>query len=193
MTKKTKERILEAAGKLMANRGFHAVSVKDIAEEANVSEMTVFRHFQTKLGILQSLIKVHSYIPYFEQFFSQALTANIVENLLQIANKYLDFMEKNKVIFLIAVQDRETIPELTEFISEDNTKQLQNLLSHYLQQKVEDGTLRLLDTQNAAIMFLTGLFGFFVSTTIAHNHFLHDQRQSFIHHHVELFLNGAKK
>ncbi|MEG0472368.1 MAG: helix-turn-helix domain-containing protein, partial [Solibacillus sp.] len=69
MTIKTRERILHAASTLMEARGYNQVPVKEIAELAGVSEMTIFRHFETKIGILEALIQHQSYVPYYEQFF----------------------------------------------------------------------------------------------------------------------------
>lgn len=44
----TRQDIFEASQRLFNRRGFEAVTVADIAREANVSEMTVFNHFPTK-------------------------------------------------------------------------------------------------------------------------------------------------
>ncbi|WP_131824686.1 TetR/AcrR family transcriptional regulator, partial [Bacillus paralicheniformis] len=48
----TNERIISAALDLMQKYGFKSVTVKDIALHSGVSEMTVYRHFNTKLGLL---------------------------------------------------------------------------------------------------------------------------------------------
>ena len=51
------------------------------------------------MGILQAVLDRHSYIPYFEQLFAQDLSGNLVNDLQQIANAYLAFMEKIKRYF----------------------------------------------------------------------------------------------
>lgn len=45
---KTREEIFAAAQRLFARRGFEEVKVADIAQAANVSEMTVYNYFPTK-------------------------------------------------------------------------------------------------------------------------------------------------
>lgn len=193
MTKKTRDKILDAALSLMAERGFSHVSVKEIALCAGVSEMTVFRHFETKMGILQALIQTYSYVSYFEHFFSTELTGILEKDLKHIANTYLTFMEKNKPIFLIAVQERGTLPQLMEVISDQNTKQLQQLLANYFEQLINKGEMKAIDTKGQAIGFLTNLFGFFVSVTIWDNHFLQNQQESFINNSIESFVNGVRR
>ncbi|UUZ83734.1 TetR/AcrR family transcriptional regulator [Paenibacillus sp. P26] len=50
----TADRILRATLQLMQERGFKSVTVKDIAQASEVSEMTVFRHFESKRGVLEA-------------------------------------------------------------------------------------------------------------------------------------------
>jgi len=52
-----KESILEAATELFAQRGFSATPTAAIAKEAGVAEGLIFHYFQTKRGILFSLLK----------------------------------------------------------------------------------------------------------------------------------------
>ena len=42
------DQILQAAGKLFASQGYHATSTREIARLADVSENTLFRHFDNK-------------------------------------------------------------------------------------------------------------------------------------------------
>lgn len=191
MKKDTKDKILAAATSLMTERGYSNVSVKDIALTAGVSEMTVFRHFETKMGILQAVLDRHSYIPYFEQLFARDLSGNLVNDLQQIANAYLAFMEKNKAIFLITIQDRSILPGVMELISDSQTKQLLKLLEGYFQVQIEQGKMKDIDTNGQATVFLTSLFGFFVSNAFWDDHFLKKQKESFVHHLVATFVGGV--
>ncbi len=50
----TRDRIIEAAAQLFAERGFDAVSVVEIAQRAGVVEKTVFNHFPVKEGLVLS-------------------------------------------------------------------------------------------------------------------------------------------
>ncbi|MFK5708283.1 TetR/AcrR family transcriptional regulator [Lysinibacillus boronitolerans] len=191
MKKDTKDKILAAATSLMTERGYSNVSVKDIALTAGVSEMTVFRHFETKMRILQAVLDRHSYIPYFEQLFAQDLSGNLVNDLQQIANAYLAFMEKNKAIFLITTQDRSILSGVMDLISDNQTKQLLKLLEGYFQAQIEQGKMKDIDTNGQATVFLTSLFGFFVSNALWDEHFLKKQKESFVHHLVATFVGGV--
>jgi len=51
----TRQRILDAAGKLMEDRGLQQFSYAALAEQAGVTERTVYRHFPSKDALLQGL------------------------------------------------------------------------------------------------------------------------------------------
>ena len=56
MTEK-KKKILNAAIELFIQYGFHATSTSKVAKRAGVSEGLIFRHFESKRGLLQAILE----------------------------------------------------------------------------------------------------------------------------------------
>ena len=56
----TTEKIALAAGQLFARQGYHGTSTREIARLADVSENTLFRHFDHKEALFWSALRVHS-------------------------------------------------------------------------------------------------------------------------------------
>ena len=52
------EKILNAALELFANDGYNVVSTSKIANRAGVSEGLIFRHFESKQGLLDAILKL---------------------------------------------------------------------------------------------------------------------------------------
>jgi AcrR family transcriptional regulator len=52
---RTRRAIADAAARLFAERGYEQVAVSDVAREAEVSEQTVYNHFQTKEQLVTDL------------------------------------------------------------------------------------------------------------------------------------------
>jgi len=52
----TRRRVLEAARRLLEERGYHGVGLDKIASEAGVSRQAVYLHFRSKSGLLVSLV-----------------------------------------------------------------------------------------------------------------------------------------
>ncbi len=61
------------------------MTIKDIALHSGVSEMTVYRHFKTKLGLLEAAVQQFSYIPAFQRVFENDITWNLEKDLTLIA------------------------------------------------------------------------------------------------------------
>jgi AcrR family transcriptional regulator len=55
--KPTEQRILEAAGKLFSQQGFHATGMRAIARAAKVSLGTIYHHFKSKEEMLLALLR----------------------------------------------------------------------------------------------------------------------------------------
>lgn len=55
--RETRRSILDAAAELIGERGYRATTTRAIAERAGVNEVTIFRQFGTKKGLLQALVE----------------------------------------------------------------------------------------------------------------------------------------
>jgi AcrR family transcriptional regulator len=58
-SEETKRAILSAAGKLFADRGYHGVTMREIAKEADCSHTTIYIYFKDKEELLQALSTPH--------------------------------------------------------------------------------------------------------------------------------------
>jgi AcrR family transcriptional regulator len=56
----TRRRVLKTAGRLFYARGTHPVGVNEIAETAGVSKLTLYRHFDSKEGLIRAFLEAHS-------------------------------------------------------------------------------------------------------------------------------------
>lgn len=188
----TSDKILQAALTVMQEKGYQATSVKEIAQAAEVSEMTIFRHFKTKKGVFEAAVEKFSYIPCFEEVFEKQLVWDLETDLTLIAKSYLDLMNRNKPIFLIAIQERHDFPELNQVITKDTMK-LKELIISYFTVMQEKNQMKEIDIEAQVIIFLTTLYGYFSSTSLWKDHFLHEWEESFILNTIGLFCEALKK
>lgn len=188
---KSSDQILQETIQLMKDKGFKSVTIKDIAHASKVSEMTVFRHFKTKKGVLNEAVKKYSFVPSFKKIFNEELVYDLEKDLYLIATSYFNLMENNQPIFLIAVQERTTMPELISIIS-DNTKQLKTFITKYFYTMQKKKKIAETDANAQATAFMAMLFGYFSSTALWNNLFLSETKEEFIQISVTTFCNGIK-
>ncbi|MBO2447350.1 TetR/AcrR family transcriptional regulator [Actinomadura barringtoniae] len=53
--RQTRRRLLDAARRRMIDTGYHGLSLEQVAEDAEVTRVTVYRHFGSKLGLLEAV------------------------------------------------------------------------------------------------------------------------------------------
>lgn len=98
----TTERITGAAKELFIRQGFRGTSTKQIAQEAAVSEMTLFRHFRTKEAIFRAVI-----LPLVSFFDELQIKKN--ENLKDLARQMIEnrlsfLCEENGLVRLVLME-----------------------------------------------------------------------------------------
>jgi len=101
-----KDRILETATILFAEKGFDGISMDELAKAANVNKSMIYYYFSSKDGLLVSLIQKH--IGEFESLFSQVQiqkSAHIRAAMREVVTLAIDYISKNKNIMTILMQE----------------------------------------------------------------------------------------
>ena len=110
------EKILSAAVKIFAKKGFFTARISDIAKEAKVADGTIYLYFNNKNEILISIFEEE-----FGKLISQVKSATAEETdpakMLEIfATKHLQAMKKNKYLAeLIQIELRQTSKIVKEY------------------------------------------------------------------------------
>jgi AcrR family transcriptional regulator len=185
----TDDKILSAAIELMDRDGFKAVTIKDIATSAKVSEMTIFRHFSTKNALLEEAIRKHSYVLPFRQLFRDEIVWDLESDLLMVSLKYQELMEKNRTVVAVAIEERNTTTIFKERISE-NPKQLKQSLIAYFKKMQDLSKMACVDVEAVAVTFVHMNFGIFMSTLIHGNYMTDMDADAYIRFSVRAFVHG---
>lgn len=89
---KTKELIIETAKDLISEVGYHKTTTANLAKRANISEGTIYRHFESKEDILTTILKEldRKYAEFVNDIREAGLCT--VDNIL---NRHFQFVEQN--------------------------------------------------------------------------------------------------
>lgn len=87
---------MAATVELMSEKGYKAVTIKEIAAAASVSEMTVFRTFGSKKAILEAILEHYMFSTPIEQIIKQNITYELEADLLMISKLYHDVLKEIK-------------------------------------------------------------------------------------------------
>ncbi len=161
-TKGTAERIIDAALQLVSEKGYTAATTKAIAELAGVNEVTIFRHFGNKRGILKAIIEQFSYFPILQQEINKNVTWDLETDLLNFSQKHFNFLMSIKDFVMIGFKEAMQFPEINEEIA-NIPLHIKNELIHYFQEMYKRGKIREIDFEAAALSFIAVNFGHFMS------------------------------
>lgn len=112
------ERILEAAAELFADRGYQATTTRMLAERAEVNEVTIFRLFGSKLGVLSALGERLLVPGATQRAAAKPLPDDLREAVLQLAEGEVVAASTYGAFAMRVAFDAHSVPELAEVIGE---------------------------------------------------------------------------
>jgi AcrR family transcriptional regulator len=193
---KTRNRILQAAMKLFAEKGFRGTTTKEIAERAGVNEALIFRYFSTKRDLYGAIIerKIEEE-PGFVEFPLEALkrTKNDWQIIKSIAIKLFDCVEKDPTFIRLLHFSALEGHDLSDMFFESYVQHQRMLLSDYIEERISEGAFKNVNPFLAA----RALIGMFINYIIVQELFGEKKRKKFkkedvIQTFVEIFLEGIK-
>lgn len=103
--KETHERILKAAVDLFSTSGYAATTTKDIASKANISEVTLFRHFDSKRNLFKEALHRYLDMDMLMNFCKNEISYNLHEDLSKLASYLFIFYKENSPLIKMMVKD----------------------------------------------------------------------------------------
>lgn len=190
----SRRRLIRAALKLFAAQGVTETTTKQIAELAEVNEVTLFRQFGSKHGLLLAVIE------------EAAVFTHIGQTLVQQANQANSLEQALKDYAIACLQALGAVPEMVrsvvgeagQYPSENREAlgrgftQANHYVSEYFQSVIDRGHLRTHLTAGKLASLLNGmLLGYAVIEFTSEFHNLWQDRDDFLDNMVTLFLQGA--
>lgn len=144
----TRERILEAAGRLFAEQGYVSTTIEFVAKEADVAVQTIYFIFGNKRSMLKELVDVtvagdHEPIPTLERpWVKEVLTEPKPGAQLRLhVHKVREIYERVSPVLEVVRQAADVDPEIAQ-LWQSNREQRRVVLERVLRSLVAKGGLR---------------------------------------------------
>lgn len=166
------DKIVQAAGRLFAHKGYHGTSTREIAHLADVSENTLFRHFDHKEDLFWSALRSHSTGLKLHQNVLEGIAKSeppevAIPRILELLTDTVNY--RPELLRLMAVAFLELRPKAEAFCQEQLSPVLSSI-SRYLEINMKGGKLRALDpTMTTAALMMTTLMHAEISRLIDSN------------------------
>jgi len=190
----TKQRLLDATLKLISEKGYLGSTTREIAQEAGVTELTLFRHFGTKEKLFEALLRTHTFLPRLKELLPELDGLSYGDSLRLIATRFLLSLKERKSLVKIMYSEVTTYPEKIKKLYNKFADDLRSTLASYFRGLQKKGLLRTVSPELAAQLFLGMLFSYFRSEEIMRAGGMKKQTmEKNIKEFVDIFMFGTMK
>lgn len=190
-TQTTRERILEAALKLFSRKGYLGATTKEIAREAGIAEITLFRHFPSKEKLFEEMINSYSFLPALKGLLPEIAGMPYKKALTEIAERFLETLSSRKDLIQIMYSEMHRYPEKIHKIYHTFMDELFKTLASYFEEMQGKGLLRKFDSEFAARAFLGMFFSYFIAQEFKMRKKYRDDSEKTIKEYVDIFITGT--
>ncbi len=153
--------LLEVASSLFMAQGFNTTTMEQIATEAGMSKLTIYRHFPDKNAIFIEVMACRSqeYAP--DALFDVFYTKSPREALYTVGMAMYSLLLSDGAINLYRIMAAEAKhnPELTRMFYERGPSRVRRLLNERMRLLNDSGALKIEDPEQATVFFLSLLKG----------------------------------
>ncbi len=190
----TKEKIMESALRLFSRKGYLGATTREIAKEAGVAEVTLFRHFPTKERLLEEVFNNYTFLPELKNILPEVSNLQYKEALLLIVKSFLNSLFLRKEMIKIMKSEFFTYPEHVTRFYQSFINELYSTLASYFDEMQNKGLLREFDTRLGARALLGMTFSYFeIEEFIFHKQGRQEDYEKAINEFVEIFMKGTLK
>lgn len=158
----TSERIIDAAVSLISQKGYKAATTRAIADLAGVNEVTIFRNFGNKRGLIQAIVQKFSYAPLLQKMMREDVSWELETDLVRFSLDYQKFMTSIQEYVLISFREAGAFPEIEEEIAQIPLVIKEELLTYFSNMQ-KKGKIIDVDLEAAVMSLIHVNFGYFAA------------------------------
>lgn len=189
----TRQRLIHAALELFATQGVTETTTRQIAELAQVNEVTLFRQFGNKHGLLLAVIEDSALFTYLGESLVEPNQASSIEQALKdYASGRIQALERVPEFVRSVVGEAGQYPVEARQALGRGLTQANCYVAQYLASVIQRRQLHTyLPVEKLASLLNSMLLGYAVIEFTSEFHELWEDRTDFLDNLVELFLHGA--
>ena len=184
-------RILQAAQRLFAAKGFEGTTTRDLAQTAGVAEGTLFRHFANKKAILVE-VATSGWVDILTDLLTELSEMGSYQAIAQVMRRRMWNLQKNADIMRVCFMEVQFHPDLRDRIQTEVIDKMTDVAEAFFQTAIDKGIYRQMDAKLGAKVFL-GLFAIagFSDNTLIDPNASPQEMQKMAEGLADIFLNGV--
>jgi TetR/AcrR family transcriptional regulator, cholesterol catabolism regulator len=148
------EKIIASAAELFAQRGYHATTLQDIADQLGMSKSALYHYIQSKEDLLQPL-----YIDMLQEAMEDlrttvASSASPREKLTTVIQKQMERIATNPAMIALSLQTNGDLPENVRTVTDELRREATDVVSRIIAEGVARGEMHTAHPKVAALGLL---------------------------------------
>jgi len=189
-----RQRLIQAALDLFTTQGVSSTTTRQIAEKAEVNEVTLFRHFGNKHGLLLAVLEESAAFKDLGESLVRRATppGNVYQALKDYASESLHTLERVPEFVRSVVGEADQFPAENRRALGRGLTEANRYVAQYLATVIQQGDINTyLPAEKLASLLNGMILGYAVIEFTSEFHELWEDRDDFLENLVELFLHGA--
>jgi AcrR family transcriptional regulator len=187
----TRIKILRAAQKLFAQKGYNGTTTRDLAQKAGVAEGTIFRHFPNKKAILVELA-TDGWIEILTDLLTELSEMGSYKAVGQVMRRRMLNLHKNGDLMRVCFLEAQFHPELRDRIQGEVIAKMTDVAEAFFQTAMDRGIYRQMNPKFVAQVFL----GMFAIAGFSYNTIFEEGSSAIAQKEMaeglaDIFLNGV--
>jgi AcrR family transcriptional regulator len=192
MKEATQHKLLEATLKLISEKGYLGATTREIALEAGVTELTLFRHFGSKEKLFEEVLNSYTFLPALRELLPALDDMSCEEALKLVATRFLQTLKKRKSMVKIMHSEINHYPEKIREVYTKSIDDVRAVLALYFVSLQKKGMFRSVSPETAARVFLSILFSYFRTEEIVRGHEITKVKmEKNVQEFIDIFLHGT--
>jgi AcrR family transcriptional regulator len=187
----TRKKLLEATLRLISEKGYLGATTREIAKEAGVTEITLFRHFGSKERLFEEVLQRFTFLPLLKEIIPKVMDRSAEDALTEIGLKFFETLKERKGMVKIMLSEMNVYPGKIRKVYEKFIEELVRTLSGYFDGLVKKGTIRKVDTYLASRAFLGMVYCYFQAEEVTKGRRItKSESRKVTGEFVDMLLNG---
>jgi AcrR family transcriptional regulator len=188
----TRKRLIDAAGLVLSRRGIHGATTREIAQAAEVNEVTLFRHFKSKEHLISAVMEkgIAAEIELMDQHSSWK--EDLRQSVSEYARHYYAHLEDKEAFARALIAEARTLPQSTLKVICDVVLPVRKRMISILEDAQRAGVVRReLNAEQTLDVFRNALYAGMLRNTAGYLPRSYSTRE-YIDTVVDIFVRGVE-
>lgn len=188
----TRDKILTSSLKLFSQKGYIGATTREIAKDACVAEVTLFRYFESKEKLFEEVLNRYSFLPELELLIKEIRQMPYEEAIGVFAIRFYDALKGRKDIIRIIQTEVYRYPDKIANIYHSMIDKIITTLAGYFAELQKEGMLKMFNVNHAARGLMGLIFSVFnMQELLLRSRYRDDVDSEIIKSLVNIFVRGT--